>query len=84
MKIYNAQLAGKSEYSGRYYYHFVYQSKFIEGYGCIVTTSFTPIENLEIKKHYDIYMTDNNGYHTLRGIYEHTDKNTNRNSIDSD
>ena len=83
MKIYNAQLAGKSEYKGRYYYHFIYQSKFIEGYGCIVVTSFTPVENVQIKNRYDIYMTDKDGYHNLRGIYEHKNKNTDRNSIDT-
>lgn len=83
MKIFNAQLAGKSQYNDRYYYHFVYESKFIEGYGCLVAVSFNPIDNLVIRQKYDVYMTDKNGYHTIRAIYEHKDKNTDRNTIDS-
>lgn len=83
MKIYNAQLIGTSEYQDRRYFHFVYKSKFITGYGCVTAVSFSPIENVEIKKFYDVYMSDKNGYHNIRGIYDHQDKNTDRNTIDN-
>lgn len=83
MKIYNAKLVGISEYSGRYYFHFVYQSKFITGVGCITVVSFKQVENVELNRYYDIYMTAKDGYHNLRAIYEHKNKNTDRNSIDS-
>lgn len=83
MKIYNAQLAGISTYEDRHYYHFVYKSKFIEGYGCLVAVSFSPLENVKIKNFYDVYMTDKNGYHNIRAIFDHVDKNTDRNNIDS-
>lgn len=82
MKIYNAKLIGRSSYQGREYFHFVYKSKFVAGYGCITCVSFDD-KDAELNGYYDIYMTDRNGYHTLRGIYEHTDKNTNRNTIDT-
>lgn len=83
MKIFNAQLVGISQYQDRYYYHFVYESKFIEGYGCLVGVSFSFIDNLFIRNKYDVYMSDKNGYHNIRAIYEHKDKNTDRNTIDS-
>lgn len=83
MRTFNAQLAGKSEYKGRYFYYFVYESRFIEGYGCLTAVSFSPVENLVIRKFYDVYTTEKNGYHNLRAIYEHKDKITDRNTIDS-
>lgn len=83
MKIYNAKLIGTSEYDNRWYFHFVYKSKFVNGYGAVTAVSFEPVENVVLNGYYDIYMSDKNGYHNLRGIYEHQNKNTDRNTIDN-
>lgn len=84
MKIFNAKLVGTSEYDNRYYFHFVYQSKFIKGVGCITAVSFDKVNNVVLNGYYDIYMTDKNGYHNLRAVYEHKNKNTDRNTLDTD
>lgn len=82
MKIYNAKLIGMSDYEGRNYYHFVYKSKYITGYGCVVVVSWNK-EEVNVNDYYDIYMQDKQGYHNLKAIYKHEYKNTDRNTIDT-
>lgn len=76
MKIYNAQLVGisKMESKGLTFYHFGYKSKFVNGTGVIVVSEFNnnpKMGDVEINKHYDIYVTSKNGFNNVIKAYEH-------------
>ena len=88
MKIFNAKLVGMQVNDSTIKFHFAYKSKFISGYAVCVGTGFLNnkykgVEKVEINKFYDVYMQDKNGYHNIRAIYEHKDKNTDRTTIDT-
>lgn len=80
MKIYNAKLVGFQSNEKMTIMYFAYKNKFIEGCGVITCSLFANqneikgIGTFELDKYYDIYVTSNNGYHNIRGMYEHVNK----------
>lgn len=89
MRIFNAKYIGRSdnENKGIRFHYFAYRSKFIEGTGCIVCPEkydkYPITDKLEMNKYYDLYINNKNGYNNIVRAFEHVDKNTSGNTIDS-